>query len=145
MTLIKRLASRQRKVDRLAAQLDRARHEARGIHQLRAQLVEARAHAESAQEETHLLNAKLDTAQANVRKLTLRLTAVDVDRLRGENADLRAEVALLRSQRQGPSREEYLRERETNARLAEQLRQAEERLQKAEEALAAYEAAPVSG
>ncbi|MFG1977014.1 hypothetical protein ACGFJC_47445 [Nonomuraea fuscirosea] len=131
MTLITRLAGRQRTLDRMAAQRDRARLE---VRRLQAQVEEALGEAEDAREETAAVRGQLATARETVRRLTARLNVVDGDRLRAENADLRAEVARLRDARPGPSREEYLRERETSARLAELLRQAEERLAAAETA-----------
>ncbi|MCK2222093.1 hypothetical protein MF672_051055 (plasmid) [Actinomadura sp. ATCC 31491] len=134
MKVIGRLASRRRTVGRLAAQLDQARLEAQ----------DARAVAERAEETVRAALAERDAAYENVRRLTVRLAAVDGDRLRGENADLRAEVALLRAARPGPTREEYLRERETSGRLADQLRQTELRLQAAVEELEAGRAAQVS-
>lgn len=121
--LLKRLTSRQRH-----------------IHQLRRQVDAARQETHAAVERAEQLRADLDRAYEHISRLTLRLNAVDPDRLRGENADLRAEVAALRGRREGPSREEYLRERATSAQVAERLRETEERLQAATERLEALEA-----
>lgn len=146
MTLIKRWTSWRDTADRLTAQLDQMRKDTHKTMQgLREQLAAAHAETAAAREEAQALRARLDAACESVRTLTLRLGAADVDRLRGENADLLAEVARLRAARPGPTREEYLRERETTARLSDQLRLTEERLQAAVEALESYEVAPVGG
>ncbi|MER5322377.1 hypothetical protein [Streptosporangium roseum] len=63
----------------------------------------------------------LETAHTHAAKLEARLRAVDGDRLATENAELHAEVAVLRARRASVSREEYLREKETNARLRARL------------------------
>ncbi|MET7460425.1 hypothetical protein [Nonomuraea sp. NPDC005501] len=100
VTILKRLASRQRHIGQLRRQLDAARQE-----------------AHTAVEQSEEVRADLGRAYETITRLTSRLRAVDADRLRAENADLRGEKATLRARREGPSREEYLRERQTNAVL----------------------------
>lgn len=116
----------------------------RRVASLERQLADARAEAEAAADDAATVREHLDRAFDNVSRLTARLKAVDGDRLRAENDDLRAEVARLRAARPGPSLEQYLRERETSARLAERLIETEERLDAAIRELETRDAAQVS-
>lgn len=67
------------------------------------------------------LRRDLQTAHVHCTKLEAELRAVDGDRLVTENRELRAEAAVLRARKAPVSREEYLRQEETNARLQARL------------------------
>jgi chromosome segregation ATPase len=97
----------------------------RQIRRLSAKLSQARQEAREASQDARQVRADLETAHEHVGRLTNRLRAVDGDLLRAENEDLRAELALARSHAVGAPREELLRERETNARLAARLAELE--------------------
>jgi hypothetical protein len=68
------------------------------------------------------LRRDLENVNVYVSRLEARLRALDGDRLAAEKADLRAEVARLRARSPAVSMEEFLRLKETNARLDARLR-----------------------
>ncbi|GAA4209283.1 hypothetical protein GCM10022252_75550 [Streptosporangium oxazolinicum] len=88
---------------------------------LAEQLAATREALADAEAEAALMRGERDRAWEQVARLTARLDAADADALRAERDDLALANAVLRSGLASGSREELLRERETNARLTARL------------------------
>ncbi|MFI9845119.1 hypothetical protein ACIHFD_49430 [Nonomuraea sp. NPDC051941] len=101
--------------------LKRLRERGRLIRRLQRELAAAKRENDEAWEHAIELSRELSNVREHSHRLETRLRGLDADRLVAENADLQAEVTRLRAARPGVAREEFLRERETNARLEQRL------------------------